>query len=174
MEAVRRESAALSFAISGHLAKYSQRGKRMYLAEMSEAHIEACVDLFIDVFSKAPWNDIYASREQVAGFFRNYIHNNGFIGFVLKDKNAVLAMSIGLEKPWIHGMEYYIDQFCVKAELQGQGIGSIFLKRIEKELRRKKINAVILNTERGFPAEKFYLKNGFQALHEYVILSKRV
>ncbi len=53
-------------------------------------------------------------------------------------------------------MEYYIDQFCVKTDLQGKGIGSYFLKLIEKEIRGDKMNAIILNTERGFPAEKFY------------------
>lgn len=31
-------------------------------------------------------------------------------------------------KPWINGMEYYIDQFGVKVDMQGQGIGSQFLK----------------------------------------------
>lgn len=81
-------------------------------------------------------------------------------------------MSIGMKKPWINGLEYYIDQFCVKTDLQGKGIGSYFLKLIEKEIRGDKMNAIILNTERGFPAEKFYLKNGFKLVDELTTLVK--
>lgn len=37
--------------------------------KMSREHIEECVDLYIDVFTKAPWNDTYESRGQVSRFF---------------------------------------------------------------------------------------------------------
>lgn len=84
----------------------------------------------------------------------------------------MIAISLGMKKPWINGMEYYIDQFCVKTDLQGKGIGSYFLKLIEQDIRTEKMNAIILNTERGFPAEKFYLKNGFKSVDELIILIK--
>ena len=77
-----------------------------------------------------------------------------------------------MKKPWINGMEYYIDKYCVKTELQGKGIGSYFLKLIENEIQTEKMNAIILNTERGCPAEKFYKKNGFQSVDELITLTK--
>ena len=139
---------------------------------MSKEHIEECVDLFIDVFTKSPWNDTYSSREQVINFFQSHIANNYFVGYILKEKTSVIAMSIGMKKPWINGMEYYIDQFCVKEDLQGKGIGSYFLKLIEHEIKIEKMNAIILNTEKGFPAEKFYLKNGFKSVDGLVTFIK--
>lgn len=144
----------------------------MDIVKMSKEHVEECTDLFIDVFTKAPWNDSYSSRKQVIDFFQNHINNNYFVGYVLKAQTQIIAMSIGMKKPWINGMEYYIDQFCVKTDLQGKGIGSYFLKLIEKEIRGDKMNAIILNTERGFPAEKFYLKNGFKLVDELTTLVK--
>ncbi|MGE6260507.1 hypothetical protein ACQKCU_21925 [Heyndrickxia sporothermodurans] len=30
--------------------------------------LDDCVDLFIDTFSKEPWNDVYESRKQVVDF----------------------------------------------------------------------------------------------------------
>lgn len=144
----------------------------MNIIRLSKDHIEECVDLFIDVFTKDPWNDTYDSREQVIGFFQNHIDNNYFVGYGLKDQNRMIAISLGMKKPWINGMEYYIDQFCVKTDLQGKGIGSYFLKLIEQDIRTEKMNAIILNTERGFPAEKFYLKNGFKSVDELIILIK--
>lgn len=35
---------------------------RMFLFDRSM--LDDCVDLFISVFTKAPWNDVYDSREQ--------------------------------------------------------------------------------------------------------------
>lgn len=144
----------------------------MNIIKMSEEHIEECADLFIDVFTKAPWNDTYHSREQVINYFRSYMASDYFIGYVLKKQARIIALSIGMKKPWINGMEYYIDQFCVKSDLQGKGIGSGFLKQIEREIQAEKINAMMLNTESGFPSEKFYLKNGFQLLDGLITLIK--
>lgn len=117
----------------------------MEITNMSEEHLEECTDLLIDVFTNPPWNDTYSSRQQVMEFLRNHMNNNYFAGYVLKEKNHVIAMSVGM-KNWLNGMEYYIDQFCVKPDLQGKGIGSYFLKRIEEDIKKKNMNAIILNT----------------------------
>lgn len=109
----------------------------MEITNMSEEHLEECTDLLIDVFTNPPWNDTYSSRQQVMEFLRNHMNNNYFAGYVLKEKNHVIAMSVGMKKPWLNGMEYYIDQFCVKPDLQGKGIGSYFLKRIEEDIKKK-------------------------------------
>ena len=144
----------------------------MDIIKMSNKHIDECVALFIDVFTKAPWHDTYSSRKQVVSFFQNYMTNNYFVGYVLKEESSIIALSIGMKKPWINGMEYYIDQFCVKSDLQGNGIGSYFLKLIEYEIQNEKMNAIILNTESGFPSENFYLKNGFQLVDGLITLIK--
>lgn len=130
-----------------------------------------CADLFIEVFTKASWNDTYDSRTQVIDFFQNHMDNDYFVGYGLESQNRMIAASIGMKKPWINGMEYYIDQFYVKTDWQGKGTGSLFLKLIESEIRTEKMNAIILNTEKGFPAENFYLKNGFRSNEELIILS---
>lgn len=144
----------------------------MNISKMSDKHLDECVNLFIDVFTRAPWHDTYDSREQVVRFFQNFMADNYFIGYVLEKGGRIIALSIGMRKPWINGMEYYIDQFCVAPELQGKGIGSRFLQLIESEIRAEGMNAMILNTERGFPSERFYLKNGFQPADELVTLIK--
>ena len=144
----------------------------VHIEKMMSEHIEECVDLFIDVFTREPWNDVYDSREQVVQFFENHIANNYFVGYIMKNADEVIAMSLGSKKPWIKGMEYYIDQFCVKADYQRHGIGGRFLELIEKNIHANGMNAIILNTEKGFPSEKFYLKNGYCSFEELVILAK--
>ena len=121
----------------------------VHIEKMMSEHIEECVDLFIDVFTREPWNDVYDSREQVVQFFENHIANNYFVGYIMKNADEVIAMSLGSKKPWIKGMEYYIDQFCVKADYQRHGIGGRFLELIEKNIHANGMNAIILNTEKG-------------------------
>lgn len=135
-------------------------------------HLKECVDLFIDTFSSEPWNDIYASRKHVEDFIINHMKNNYFLGYVGLLENKVVALSIGMKKPWIYGMEYYIDEFCVGYNFQGKGIGSLFLSKIESLNAKENIEGIILNTEKNYPSYKFYKSNGFKELGELVVLGK--
>ena len=90
----------------------------------------------------------------------------------LEENEEIVALSVGMKKPYIKGLEYYIDQFCVKPNQQGKGLGSTFLKSIEKDIKNDGMVAMMLNTEKGFPSEKFYLKNNFDILEELIILVK--
>lgn len=146
--------------------------EKMNVVEMKEVHMNACIEVFMNTFSKEPWNDVYESREQVERFFKNHLNNNYFLGYVGCIDDEVVAISLGMRKPWIHGTEYYIDEFCVSYLHQGKNLGSLFLKVIEEEIEKKDINAIILNTDGGAPAEQFYLKNGFKRLDNLVILVK--
>lgn len=142
------------------------------VAVLSEEYLEECIDLFIDTFSREPWNDVYDSRQQVKDFFINHMKNNYFLGYIGLIDKKVVALSLGMKKPWISGMEYYIDEFCVKHDFQGKGIGSLFIKNIEELLHNEKVEGIILNTERDYPSYKFYRKNGFKVLGNLVVLGK--
>lgn len=146
--------------------------KNLKLQSLTIVHVEQCVDVFIHTFSKEPWFDTYDSREQVKTFFINHLQNNYFLGYIGLIDGEIVALSIGMIKPWIKGLEYYIDEFCISYNYQGKGLGSQFLQAIEKDIEKKGLNAIILNTEKGFPAEKFYMKNGFNIAKELIILTK--
>lgn len=140
---------------------------------MTEEYIEESVDLFMNTFSKEPWYDVYESRDQVVTYFRNFYKNNYFVGYVGIVDNKIAALSIGIAKPWINGMEYYIQEFCVDYTQQGKGIGSKFIQSIMEDIKNHDMNAIILNTDKGFPAEAFYRKNGFEKLKDLIILAKQ-
>lgn len=140
--------------------------------KLTEKYLEESVDLFIDTFSREPWNDEYDSREQVKDFFINHMRNNYFLGYIGLIDEKVVALSLGMKKPWIAGMEYYIDEFCISYNFQGKGIGSSFLKGIEELLIDENVEGMILNTERDYPSCNFYEKNGFKILGNLVVLGK--
>ena len=60
--------------------------------------INDCVDLYIETFTKEPWNDIYESRKQVVEFFNNHFNNNYFVGYAALLDDKVVALSIWYEK----------------------------------------------------------------------------
>lgn len=146
--------------------------KNLIVLEMEKHMINNYVDLFIETFSKEPWNDVYESREKVVNFFNNHFNNNYFVGYVAMLDDKAVALSVGMKKPWIEGFEYYIDQFCVSYEMQGKGIGSFFMKEIEKNIKKQGMNGVLLNTEKGYPSHKFYEKNGFKVIDDLIVLGK--
>ena len=104
--------------------------------------------------------------------WNNVIKNNYFLGYVGIENNKIVAISIGMKKPWMNGMEYYIDEFCISHNMQGKGFGSQFLSKIEKDLKKLNLNGIILNTEKDYPAQKFYEKNGFKVLEGLIVLGK--
>ncbi|MGL5087547.1 MAG: GNAT family N-acetyltransferase [Clostridium sp.] len=140
--------------------------------KLSHEYVEECVNLFIDTFSREPWNDVYNSRKQVKEFFVNHMGNNYFLGFIGLIDKKVVALSVGMKKPWISGMEYYIDEFCIGYNYQRSGLGSLFLKEIENLLVIENVDGMILNTERDYPSCKFYERNGFKALGNLIVLGK--
>ena len=132
--------------------------------------IDECVDLYMETYSKEPWNESWESKDEIISFYKNHCANNYFLGFVaMKDKNIV-GVSVGFLKPWIKGMEYYIDDFFVSSGYQRQGLGSKFMNEIKDELIKKNIHAIILSTERDYPSHKFYEKIGFNVLQDTVFL----
>lgn len=146
--------------------------EKLAIKNLEEYMIDECVDLYMDTFSKEPWNDVYESRQQVVNFFINHIKNNYFLGYVAIIDEKIIALSIGMKKPWIKGMEYYIDEFCVSHLMQGQGVGSQFLREIEKIIEVNGIEGMILNTEKGYPSYNFYEKNGFKSINDLIVLGK--
>lgn len=53
-------------------------------------------------------------------------------------------------------------------EMQQSGIGSEFIKAIEKDLKRKGISHIVLLAQKDVPAFRFYKKNGFEEKEETV------
>ena len=132
--------------------------------------LDECVELYEKTYSRAPWNESWESKNIIAGFMKNHYANNYFRGFVAMQGNRVAGVSLGFLKPWINGMEYYIDEFFVDIEHHRQGIGSKLMSEIKKSLLAEDIHAIILSTERGYPAQSFYESLGFTVEETAIIL----
>ena len=130
---------------------------RKFAAEM----LDECAELYMSTYAQEPWNESWESKDVVADFFRNHFANNYFLGFVAVADEKIIGVSTGFLKPWIRGMEYYIDDFFVGNDYQRQGVGKQFMAGIKGELLSQNIHAIMLNTERSYPAYAFYTNVGF-------------
>ena len=132
--------------------------------------LDECADLYMNTYSQEPWNESWSSKDVVVNFYKNHYENNYFRGFVAIKNETIVGVSVGFLKSWIKGMEYYIDDFFIRPDYQGQGIGSKFMKAIKDELILQNIHAIILCTERDYPAYKFYEKMGFKSFQDTIYL----
>lgn len=139
---------------------------------LRQEDLDACATLYIDTFSREPWEEQFPSRAPVEQLFQDHLANNYFAGFVAWHQHVLVALCLGIKKPWIGGMEYYIDEFCVGYPWQRQGVGSWFLAQVEQQLGAQGIHHFLLNTHRRYAALPFYEKNGFHVLEDLVLLAK--
>ena len=133
--------------------------------------LDECVDLYVKTYSQEPWNESWESKNVVRDFIKNHYENNYFIGFIALFNGKIVAVSLGYKKPWIKGMEYYIDEFFVSPDYHRQGIGLKFMTAIKGDLISQNVRAIILSTEHNYPAHKFYESLGFEVLEDTILLA---
>ena len=96
------------------------------------------------------------------------------MSFGVYQDEVFIGMALGKIKSWYAGTEYWIDEFGILPEMQQSGIGSEFMREIEKALVKKGIDNIVLLTERGVPAYHFYQKNGFEEKEETAFFVKSI
>lgn len=132
------------------------------------------IDIFIRTYSKEPWNenwDFATLKERISAF----IQNNCGINFCAKDpKGKIVGVMFGRKNYWIKSKEYFIDEFFVDYLFQNLSIGHFMIEEVSKIIRNDGYSCFILNTEKGFPCEKFYLKNKFIRKESNIFMYKEI
>lgn len=137
---------------------------------LEAAMLDAVTDLFLEVFTRPPWNDHWESRDAARAYLAAHLDYNSFGGFAAWLDGRLVAVSLGFAKPWARGLEYWVNEFFVATDCQGRGLGSAFLGWIKAELKAEGMNALILSTERSYPAYRFYGRNGFAELGDLAFM----
>lgn len=135
------------------------------------ADLDACVSLFLSVFTAPPWQDGWASSDQARSYLLEYVRNPAFQGWVAEDGGRLVGLCLGHLRSWWMGKELYVDEMCVERSLHRSGVGSALLQHVKAELRAQSVKAITLLTDRGTPAEAFYVKNGFERHDRMVFMA---
>ena len=153
----------------------AKRGNKMILIKkLSVDFIEEIKTLFAEIFTNEPWNDDWSDENQLHNYILDLTGNRNSLAIGLFEDEKFIGMALGSIKHWYTGTEYYIDEFCIKSQKQGKGIGTKFLAMVEKFVEEKGISHIFLQTERTVPAFEFYKKNGFTELCDHVSFVKEL
>lgn len=146
----------------------------MEIRELGENDFPAMKEFFRDVFTREPWCDDWSDDAQLSAYIRDIAGCFNSISFGYFDGDEMLALCIGKKHHWCRGTEYFVEELCVRFDLQGKGIGTRFMEEVEREILTRGMNRIYLQTERGKPAVGFYKKLGFVQIEDTVCFFKQV
>ena len=147
---------------------------RFVCRRITPESLEAVRELFLSVFEQEPWNDDWSDDVQLRLYLNDLTGQSNSLTYGLYEGEKLIGVSMGQIKHWYSGTEYYINEFCIRSDHQGQGAGTFFLEQIDKDLRTLGIEHIFLLTEKHVPAYHFYRKNGFQELRENTAFFRKV
>jgi len=142
------------------------------LVRLSMDDIDMIKAFFFDVFTAEPWCDDWSDDAQLTAYITDLIGDRGSLTYGLYRGDELVGLSMGHIKHWYKGTEYYIEEFCIRTDLQCQGLGSTFIAGIEKGLTEMNIHSIFLQTGRDMPAYEFYRKRGFTELVDHVSFAR--
>ncbi|MEN6292415.1 MAG: GNAT family N-acetyltransferase [Methanobacterium sp.] len=141
--------------------KLAYPDENLLMRKFTVQDVDKCAELFKEVFSAYPWYDNWVSLEQARTYLIELIENPVFEGYVAYNGLSLVAVCFGHKRSWWVGKEFFMDEFYVRNESQGNGIGTRMMDYIKKQLIEEEYTRLVLLTNKGIPAEEFYIKNGF-------------
>ena len=144
------------------------------IKELTIIDIEMIKSFYKGVFMREPWNDDWSDEEQLRLYIVDLIGNPNSLAYGLFESGELVGIALGNIKHWYTGTQLFVDEFCVKTERQGQGLGTKFLSLMENSLKEKGITTIFLMTGKQMPAFDFYRKNGFEEIVNHVSLIKEI
>lgn len=122
--------------------------------------LEKVATALIESFAAEPWNENW-SFELAKTRIEELMSGPMSIGFIFEENDAIHGVMVGRRTTYICGIEYFIDEFFITPSAQRKGIGTNMINYARKELLQEGFVDIVLNTEKGYPSEQFYKKNGF-------------
>lgn len=141
---------------------------------LDESYLNEMAKLYQSAFISEPWNDNWSDEKQLNLYIKDLACNPNSLNYGLIIDGKLEAVSIGMVKHWWQGTNYNIEELCVNPNLQGKGIGSRFLDMIEKDIKKRGLAGIYLQTDLDKPSYNFYKKNGFEELDKHVSFYKKV
>ena len=141
---------------------------------LDDTYLNQMALLYKNAFRGEPWNDDWSDEAQLSEYIKEISKNFNALNFGLLVDGKLVAMSVGMIRHWWEGTNYNIEEFCVSPDLQGQGVGSRFMKMIEDDILNRGLCGIFLQTDSDKPSYRFYKKNGFGELDKHVSFYKKV
>lgn len=133
------------------------------LVKIEDKNIQVCALIYIEAYSKEPWNEQY-NFNVVHNYINRFILGDRNHGWILYHGENAIGMILGIIIPTTGADYFRIEDLCIFPSKQYLGYGSEFIKMISNELISYKVDSILLNTVEEFPSYKFYLNNKFKEI----------
>ena len=80
----------------------------MQFIELSLRQLEETERVFLEIFSREPWNDAW-SGEQLRRYMLEIMGNDNSLSFGMEVNGALVAIALGRVKHWYAGTEYLVE-----------------------------------------------------------------
>ena len=130
------------------------------------------VDIYVRAFKAEPICYDWLCNEQALPYLYDITITPKFEGYVYKINNKILGFCFGAYDDYFQGSLFDIKEFAIDPSLHKKGVGSVFLSEIEKKVKTKGCDCIILRTSKSIPAFHFYTKNGYEDVLNTVCLTK--
>ena len=133
------------------------------IRKMKNEDLDKCSGVYRSAYAAEPWREEYTD-EEIRKYLADFMESDSMHCFVLEENAAVIGLALTIRVPCTGGPYLRIEDFCIGAEYQKKGSGSIFLGLLTEEAKKMGCDSILLGTQRGFPSHRFYLKNGFREI----------
>ncbi len=114
----------------------------MEYREIVPADCAELAKIYADAFNAEPWFEKW-SVKTAGKRLSVMIGNGGFFGLAAVLDGEIAGMIMGDEKQYYDGVVFTVNEFCVKNELRGKGIGTALFGEFEKRIKAKGANVII-------------------------------
>lgn len=138
------------------------------IKEMDSESIAICAELYQNVYKNDPWNEEY-SIDEIADYLFRFTNSKTKRAYMLMSDEKIIGIALGLIVPCIGSDYFRLEDICISPKFQRSGFGSQFVKLISLCVAQENCDSILLGTQRGYPAHRFYLKNDFKEIDSVLL-----
>ena len=138
------------------------------IKEMDASSVAICARLYQDSYKNEPWNEIY-SVDEVIDYLSRFLKSETKRAYMLVLDEKIIGVALGLVVPCIESDYFRLEDICISPQYQRSGFGGQFIKLISHCVVRENCDSILLGTQRGYPAYRFYLKNDFKEIESVLL-----
>ncbi len=139
------------------------------IRQMKWEDIEEAAELFQKVYAAAPWYDTW-EIEQAKRYLSELMGCPLSEGYVYIHEGAIGGVCLGNYQTWYDGTHFILKEFFVSSRLHGIGIGSQIIEFLKNHWAARRVVQLELWTGKGYPAQNFYEKHGFDLQKDVAVM----
>lgn len=143
----------------------------MKFREAKKSELPEVADIFMCGTNSPPYSENWNKRTALLKI-KDHIKNKSKVYIAIIDKKIIGFITARLEY-LDNGGKIFVEEFYIRKQFQGQGIGTFMLAELER-VYKGKIKSIALMSSKDSQAFKFYLKKGFKPYHQVIFMKKRI